>query len=372
MWILFSPSVRNLRLMIVFGTRPEIIKMVSVIEACKRFKVDYFLVHTNQHFDENMSPIFMRELGIPKPEYCLNVGSGTHGAQTGKALMLLEKVIMKESPDVVLIEGDTNTVLAAGLAAVKLGVPIGHVEAGLRSFDLRMPEEHNRRLVDHMSTYLFAPTQYACNNLKRENVWGDIYVTGNTVIDACLKYVPVAEQKSNIMEKIRFESFALATVHRAENVDDKHVLRNFVDVFTKSEIPIVFPAHPRTVLRLKLAQLYEKVCGDNNIQVLPAVGYFDFLVLMKNCEFILTDSGGIQEEATSPIIRKFVFVLRKSTDRPEAVDAGLAKIVGTDAEMILYEVRKRVSNGILVKSECPYGDGKAGERIVLIMLERLK
>ena len=353
--------------MIVLGTRPEIIKMASVIEACEKFKVDFFLVHTNQHFDENMSHIFMTELGIPKPEYSLHVGSGTHGAQTGKALILLEKVIMKEKPDVVLVEGDTNTVLAAGLAAVKLGVPIGHIEAGLRSFDLRMPEEHNRRLVDHMSTYLFAPTQHVCNNLKREHVWGDTYVTGNTVIDACLKYVPAAEQKSEIMEKIRFESFALATVHRAENVDNKSVLRNFVNVFTKSEIPIVFPAHPRTVLRLKQAKLYERIFGDNNIQVLPALGYFDFLVLMKNCEFILTDSGGIQEEATSPVIRKFVFVLRKSTDRPEAVDAGLAKVVGTDAERILYEVREHVSKGISMKGACPYGDGKAGENIIQLI-----
>jgi len=350
--------------MIVLGTRPEIIKMAPVIEACEKLNVDYFLVHTDQHFDENMSHIFIRELRIQQPKYSLHVGSGTHGTQTGKALMLLEKVMMKEKPDMMLIEGDTNTVLAAGLAAVKLGVPIGHVEAGLRSFDLRMPEEHNRSLVDHISTYLFAPTQHSCDNLKRENVWGDIYVTGNTVIDACLKYVPIAEQKSKIMEKIRFESFALATVHRAENVDNKHVLSNFVNVLTKSETPIVFPAHPRTVLRLKQAQLDERVFGDGNIQVLPAVGYFDFLVLMKNCEFILTDSGGIQEEATSPVIRKFVFVLRESTDRPEAVEAGLAKLVGTNTERVLYEVRKQVSKGMSMKSKCPYGDGKAGERII--------
>jgi len=250
---------------------------------------------------------------------------------------------------------------------VKLGVPIGHIEAGLRSFDLRMPEEHNRRLVDHMSTYLFTPTQHACNNLKREHVWGKIYVTGNTVIDACMKYVPLAEQKSNIMEKIRSNSFALATVHRAENVDNKHVLKNFVKVFTKSETPIVFPVHPRTVLRLKQAQLYKRVFGDKNIQVLPAVGYFDFLVLMKNCEYILTDSGGIQEEATSPVIRKFVFVLRESTDRPEAVEAGLAKLVGTDAERVLSEIRKQISKGIWMRGECPYGDGKAGENIVQIV-----
>lgn len=364
--------MKNLRLMIVFGTRPEIIKMASVIEACEKFKIDYFLVHTNQHFDENMSDVFMKELRIPKPDYSLDVGSGTHGEQTGKALMLLEKVIMKEKPDVVLVEGDTNTVLAAGLATVKLAVPIGHIEAGLRSFDLRMPEEHNRRLVDHMSTYLFAPSQHACKNLKRENVWGKIYVTGNTVIDACLKNFPVAEQKSNILEKIRFESFALATVHRAENVDNTHVLSNFVDVFTKSEIPIVFPAHPRTLLRLKQAQLYAKVWRDDNIQVLPAVSYFDFLLLMKNCDFILTDSGGIQEEATSPVIRKFVLVLRKSTDRPEAVQAGLAKVVGTDAERILYEIRKQASKGVSIKVEYPYGDGKAGERIATIILGELK
>jgi len=360
--------------MIVFGTRPEIIKMAPIIEACKKAKVDYFLVHSNQHYDENMSNIFIRELGLEQPEYCLNVGSGTHGAQTGRALMLLEKVIINEKPDAVLVEGDTNTVLAGGIAAVKVGVPIGHIEAGLRSFDLRMPEEHNRRLVDHISTYLFAPTQYAADNLMNEHVLGDIHVTGNPVIDSCMKYVPIAEQKSKIMEKIRFKSFALATIHRTENVDNKQVLRNFVNVFTESEIPIVVSAHPRTVMRLKQAQLWERVFGHKNIQLLPAVGYFDFLVLMKNCDFILTDSGGIQEEATSPEIRKYVFVLRKSTERPEAVDAGMAKVVGTNDEKILHEVKKWVSldSHIPMNEKCPYGNGKASEKIIQILLRTEK
>jgi UDP-N-acetylglucosamine 2-epimerase (non-hydrolysing) len=353
--------------MIVVGTRPEIIKMACVIQACDEAGVDYFLVHTDQHFDEKMSHIFMSELEIGRPEHNLHVGSGTHGAQTGKALALLEQVLMKERPDLLLIQGDTNTVLAAGLAAVKLGIPIGHIEAGLRSYDLRMPEEHNRRVVDHISTFLFAPTLHASGNLKRENVWGDIYITGNTVIDACEKYAPVAELNSRVMQEIRFRSFALATVHRAENVDNMRVLRNLMNTFSKSEIPIVFPAHPRTMSRLKEYNLLKRVMDSEIIQIIPPVGYFDFLALMKSCKFILTDSGGVQEEATSSAIRKFVLVLRGSTDRPEAVEAGMAKVIGTNAERILHEIREQVHKGISVKGRCPYGNGKAAETIVRLV-----
>jgi len=355
-----------LRVMIVFGTRPEIIKMAPVIDACRKSRLEYLLVHTEQHYDRNMSSIFLSQLGV-KPDYLLKVGSGTHAVQTARALVTLEKVVVKEEPDIILVEGDTNSGLAAGLAAVKLGIPVGHVEAGLRSRDLRMPEEHNRRLVDHISSYLFAPTKIACENLEKENVWGAIHLTGNTVIDSCLKYMPIAERESKILEEVNLERFALATVHRAENVDDKEVLANFVKVFTGIRIPVVFVAHPRTMSRLIRFGLYREIDEAGDVRVLPATSYFDFLVLMKKCSFILTDSGGIQEEATSPNIRKFVFVLRKSTERPEAVEAGFARVVGTNANQILREVKTYLESGEVVHHDSPYGDGKAGKYIVEII-----
>jgi len=354
--------------MIVVGTRPEIIKMAPIIGACKKFKLRHFIVHTEQHYDNNMSTIFLQQLGM-RPDYFLEVGSGTHAVQTARAMMALETVMIKEEPDSVLIEGDTNTVLAASLAAVKQHIPIGHIEAGLRSNDLRMPEEHNRRLVDHISTYLFAPTKIACENLEKEHVWGSIHVTGNTVIDACLKYMPIAEKRSRIMEKIDLNNFALATVHREENVDNKQVLSNIIKVFTRIDVPVVFLAHPRTLLSLeKIGQLNKEIAESGNVRVLSAVGYLDFLVLMKKCTFIMTDSGGIQEEATAPCIRKFVFVLRESTERPESVDAGFAKVVGTNANRILNEVETYLAGeNRNIQNPSPYGDGKAGEHIIRII-----
>jgi UDP-N-acetylglucosamine 2-epimerase (non-hydrolysing) len=257
--------------------------------------------------------------------------------------------------------------LATALAAVKLGISVGHVEAGLRSFDLRMPEEHNRRLTDHVSTYLFAPTKIAENNLKRESVWGKIYVTGNTVIDAVVQHLPIAERKSKILEKINFKEFALATAHRAENVDNPEVLKNFVEALAEAPLPVVYPMHPRTRKRLKQNRIYAKIKKSKNIQILPPVGYLDFLVLMKKCKIILTDSGGIQEEATAPQIRKFVLVLRLSTERPEAVESGFAKVVGTEKQGILKAVEEALENPKDLPITSPYGNGDAAEKIVRII-----
>ncbi len=239
---------------------------------------------------------------------------------------------------------------------------MGHVEAGLRSFDLRMPEEHNRRLTDHLSTYLFAPTKNAENNLKKESVWGKIYVTGNTVIDAVIQHIPLAERKSKIMEKIRFEKFTLSTAHRAENVDNPAVLKNFIEAFTEAPIPVVYPMHPRTRKRLKQNRVYTKIKESKNLQILPPVGYLDFLTIMKKCEIILTDSGGIQEEATAPQIRKPVLVLRLSTERPEAVEAGFAKVVGTEKQRILEALEESLENKERLPTHSPYGNGDAAEK----------
>jgi UDP-N-acetylglucosamine 2-epimerase (non-hydrolysing) len=286
-------------------------------------------------------------------------------------LTLIERVVKKEQPKVVLVEGDTNGVLASALAAVKLNIPVGHVEAGLRSFDLRMPEEHNRRLVDHMSKYLFAPTDTARKHLEKESVWGNIYVTGNTVIDAIVQHIPLVKKKSKIMRQIRFKRFALVTAHRAENVDNPDVLKSFVETFTESPIPIVYPIHPRSRKRLRQQKMLKKLSTAKNVQLLPPLGYFDFLTLMKHCELIITDSGGIQEEATAPSLRKPVLVTRLSTERPEAVEAGFAEVVGVEKRCILKGIEQELKKKGVLPQKSPYGDGKAAEKIVGILKEEV-
>jgi len=354
--------------MIIVGTRPEIIKMAPIIRAFEEQSQQYVLVHCGQHYDYNMSQQFIEELELPKPDYGFKVKAYSSGLQTGRILTIVERVVKKVKPRIVLVEGDTNGVLASALAAAKLNISVGHVEAGLRSFDLRMPEEHNRRLVDHLSKFLFAPTEIARKNLERENVWGNIYVTGNTVIDAVIQHMPLAEKKSNIMEKIRFKRFALVTAHRAENVDDLVVLKNFVEAFAEAPIPVVYPIHPRTRKRLRQQKMLRKLYTVKNVQLLQPLGYFDFLVLMKNCEMIITDSGGIQEEATAPTIRKPVLVIRMSTERPEAVEAGFASVVGVEKKNILAAMEQTLNKKKRLPKTSPYGDGKAAERIVEILM----
>jgi len=262
------------------------------------------------------------------------------------------------------VHGDTNTTLGAALAANKHRVPLGHVEAGLRSFDLRMPEEHNRRLVDHISTHLYAPTQDAAQNLRRESVWGDIFVTGNTAIDAVLQHLPMAIEKSRIMETTRFEEYALATFHRAENVDNPRVLHNLTKVLMNSPLPIVFPVHPRTNGRLLRCGLLQRLKSSKNVQLLPPIGYLDTLVLLKNCRLVLTDSGGLVEEATAPPIRKRVVLARTSTERPEAVNAGFSWVAGTRVGEIMAAMDQALFDGHEPPAVSPYGAGNAGETIV--------
>ena len=353
--------------MIVVGTRPEIVKMAPIIRAFKEMDLPFLFVHCGQHYDYNMSKQFIEELELPSPDYGFKVKTYSPGLQTARILAIVERVVKKVKPEIVLVEGDTNGVLASSLAAVKLNLSVGHVEAGLRSFDLRMPEEYNRRLVDHLSKYLFAPTEIARKNLEKESVWGNIYVTGNTVIDAVIQHLPLAEKKSSIMNKIRFEQFALVTAHRAENVDDPTVLQNFVATFAEAPIPVVYPIHPRSKKRLRQQRMWSKISQLKNVQLLPPLGYFDFLVLMKNCEMIITDSGGIQEEATAPAIRKTVLVIRLSTERPEAVEAGFAKVVGVEKQNILAMMEKTLNEKRELPKTSPYGDGTAAKKIAEIL-----
>jgi UDP-N-acetylglucosamine 2-epimerase (non-hydrolysing) len=351
----------------VTGTRPEIIKMASILRALKTQKLPYVFVHCGQHYDYNMAQQFIENLELQEPNYWLKIEAQSSGAQTAEILLKMDQLLEKIEPSIVLVEGDTNTVLAAALAANKRNISIGHVEAGLRSFDLRMPEEHNRRLTDHISEFLFAPTETAKNNLLKEKVWGKIFLTGNTAIDAVNEHLPIAEKKSKIMQQIPFESFALATAHRAENVDNPEVLQSFMEVFANSPLPIVYPMHPRTKKRLQENSMLTKMEAMDNILILPPLGYLDFLVLMKNCRLIITDSGGIQEEATAPSIRKQVLVIRLSTERQEAVEAGFAKVVGTDAKNILAAMKETLEKDIKLPALSPFGDGTAAQKTVEII-----
>ena len=359
------------KVFIIMGTRPEIIKLAPIIRSLEKNNVYNEIIFTDQHYDYNLSKQFFDELNLKEPEYHLKIGKGTQGEQTGKAIIGIEKILIKKSPNIVLVQGDTNSSLAGALAAVKLHIKIGHIEAGLRSYDFRMSEEHNRRIIDHISNYLFAPTQNSVKILKNENVWGKIYLTGNTVIDACIQHFEIANLKSKILENIPFKKFILLTTHRAENVDHYETLKNLVEAFIQIPIPIIFPIHPRTKMRLKQFNLINKLEKANHILIIPPVGYLDLLKLMSECEFIITDSGGIQEEATAPSIRKFTFVIRKSTDRPESCEAGFSKVIGTNKSRILEEINKFIENPIQLPKESPFGNGKASEKIVSIIKNEL-
>lgn len=363
-----------MNILIVVGTRPEIIKMAPIIKELEKRGIDFVFVHTGQHYDYEMSKIFIEELGLPRPGISFELSSSKPASQIGEMIMKLDDCLEKMGKPLrtMLIQGDTNTILAAAIAGIKRGLKIGHVEAGLRSYDWGMPEEHNRRMVDHISDYLFAPTEIARRNLEEENVWGKIFVTGNTVIDAVDMYFDkVSEVEPKILSRIKFHEFALVTFHRAENVDNPRTLRDFVKILEKSPLPIIFPVHPRTRKRLVEASLWNRLEELSHIQLLPPVGYFEFLALMKNSRIIMADSGGVQEEATHPRIRRFVLVLRSSTERPEAVYSGFARVVGVNPVAVLAELRRVLESPPNLPDRSPFGDGKAAQRIVDIVLNKM-
>ena len=343
--------------------------MAPIIHEFNRREIRPFLLHTGQHYSDNLSNQFFKDMSLDSPDMNLNIGSGTHSEQTAKALVGIEKALMEKKPDVVLVQGDTNAVLSAALAAVKIGVPVGHVEAGLRSYDIRMPEEHNRRLTDHVSSFLFAPTERSAEILREERVWGKIFVTGNTVIDALEDRIAQIKGKESIAESLGLRDFALLTMHRAENVDNKEILTGLIKGLLALEIDIIFSAHPRTISRLKEFELYSLVNESKKLHIIEPPGYLEFLALMRDCQFILTDSGGIQEEATAPSINKRVFVLRTSTERPEAEKSGHATLVGVDPTVFLDSIKRAIQKGLNKPRKCPYGDGHAARKIVDILLK---
>lgn len=357
---------------IVVGTRPEIIKMSPIIREFENKNINYFMIHTNQHYSYNMDRIFFEELRLPEPRYNLEIGSGSHGVQTGKMLIEIEKTLNMEKPDIVLAEGDTNTVLATALAASKCHVDIGHVEAGLRSFDMKMPEEINRLLTDHLSSYLFAPTDISKANLIKEGISQDkIHVVGNTIVDATFHNLKIAEAKSVIMNKLELveNNFFLITLHRQENVDDSKRLKKIIDslkeISNKFEIPIIYPIHPRSDKMMKRFGLKKELEETEKMRLIESIGYMDFLILEKNAKLILTDSGGVQEEAC--ILNTPCVTLRYNTERPETVKAKKNLVVGLECEDVLKGVKEML--GRHLSEENPFGNGKTGQKIVEILSE---
>lgn len=352
---------------VVLGTRPEIIKLSPLIK--KLDKKSTSVIFTGQHFDYEMGMQFIHQLGLRKPDHSMKISPTKPAVQIGEIIINLSRILEQEKPDTVIVQGDTNTVLAAGISSLKSYIPVSHIEAGLRSFDWRMPEEHNRIAIDHLSELLFAPTITSKNNLISEKVHGKIYVTGNTIIDAIDLYSSISKKKSRL--SIELDNYILLTLHRSENVDDRTILSSIIKGVIDSKKDFIFPVHPRTLKRLHAFNLYNKLVKSTNILMLDSVGYFEMLELMKNCDFIVTDSGGIQEEATAPSIRKKVVVLRKTTDRPEAVSMGFSEIVGTSYKGILQSIKKNSKNSKIPNRKSPYGVGNSADIIIHYMKKNL-
>ncbi len=354
-----------MKVSIILGTRPEIIKMAPIILELQARGMDFEVVHTDQHYDRNLSHIFFEELELPKPDVNLSIGSGTQAEQVAGTMVGLEKHFISARPDVVLVQGDTNAVLGGALAAVKMGIKVGHVEAGLRSYDNRMPEEHNRRVTDHVSSLLLAPTERSANLLQGEKVWGDIHVTGNTVIDSIIRYLPKA--RTGVIDELELDDFILMTAHRAENVDNKDSLGKLVRIMEESPLPIIYPVHPRTRKNLETTGLMSRIESTGDIHLIDPVGYFDFLGLERECALVISDSGGIQEEVTAPGIMKRIVIIRDNTERPEVVDSGFGKIAGLEPEDVLKAVNEALDETTPLSDTAPFGDGSAGKRIVDIL-----
>jgi len=341
----------------VVGARPQFIKASAVSHLLRRRHTE-ILIHTGQHYDETMSGVFFRGLKLPQPDYNLDVGSGTHGRQTGEMLSRIEGVLLDVSPDIVLVYGDTNSTLAGALSAAKLNVPVGHVEAGLRSFNRVMPEELNRVVTDHLSTRLFCPTQTSVENLRREGIEKGVHLVGDVMYDLALMNAQGA-RKRDIVARLGLEpkGYVLATVHRPVNVDNASVLTSILKGFAESGEVVVFPVHPRTRKNLHQYGLDDGIAP--NVRFLDPMDYLDFLALLIAAKKVATDSGGVQKEAYFfgiPCI-----TLRDETEWMETVEDGWNAIVGTETRDIVDGIRNFNPKGTKSKS---FGDGHAAERIV--------
>jgi len=348
------------RIITVVGARPQFIKAATLSRQFKLAGIEELIIHTGQHFDTNMSDVFFEEMEIPRPAYHLDIHGLTHGAMTGRMLEGIEAILLKEKPDGVLVYGDTNSTIAGALAASKLHIPVLHVEAGLRSFNMQMPEEINRILTDRISNVLFCPTEAAVANLKKEgfeNMPVRIIKNGDVMQDAAMYYAPKAEQKSDILKQAGLSKFVLATIHRQENTDSPETLRNIITGLNEinRQIPVLVPIHPRT--RSILTQL--NITPE--FKMIDPVGYFDMIVLLKNCKLVITDSGGVQKEAF--FFGKHCITLREQTEWVELVENGYNILVGSNV-LKLKDAFEVFSSKVSDFKINLYGKGQAAQKAV--------
>lgn len=355
-----------MKLLTVVGARPQFIK-ASVVSHALKPVCDEVIVHTGQHYDRNMSAVFFEELNIPKPAYNLGVGSGSHGRQTGEMLIKIEEVIFEEKPDILLVYGDTNSTLAGALAASKLHIPVAHVEAGLRSYNMRMPEEQNRVLTDHISTWLFCPTKTAAANLKKENVTRGVDICGDVMLDSVLHFLKLARsnpQKTAIFDQISVKpkEYRLATLHRAETTDGglDAIIRIF-DAFEKMPQPVIIPIHPRTRPLAEQAILKR---GYHNIKLIAPVGYLEMLLLTSSACQVMTDSGGLQKEAW--FMEVPCITLRRETEWVETLAGNWNVLSSLETDDIYSKAINTVPDPA-ARVSMPFGDGHASERIASIL-----
>lgn len=341
-------------------------------EMSKFAKLEPFLVHTGQHYDEKMSKLFFQDLELPEPDVYLGVGSGTHTEQTVRIMLAFEKVLQQEKPDLVVVVGDVNSTAACSLVAAKMNIKIAHVEAGLRSFDRTMPEEINRMVTDTLSDYLFVTEKSGMENLKREGIPDKkVFFTGNVMIDSLVYFLEKASQ-SRILSNIGLDGFpyVLVTLHRPGNVDNKESINNLLDVFYEigQQIKIIFPMHPRTKKMLDTFGLTDKAFSNPDLIITDPIGYLDFLQLMQNAKMILTDSGGIQEETT--YLKIPCMTIRPNTERPVTIDLGTNILVGSDSDKIIQESKKIIAGDTKDGVIPDLWDGHAAERIVKVLLDQ--
>lgn len=365
-----------MKILSVVGARPNLVKIAPLMRAMQRCPatIHPVLVHTGQHYDERLSDIFFRQMGIREPDVNLGVGSASHSRQTGEILQRIEPVLIEQKPDLVLVVGDVNSTMAATLAAAKLSIPVAHVEAGLRSFDRTMPEEINRLVTDALADYLFVTEADAVENLMREGRPRErIYLVGNVMIDALRQFLPLAQQSSITTElglvdgARKLLPFAILTLHRPSNVDSEETLKGLLSAVGRiaEKVPVVFPVHPRTQQRLHDG----KNSLHPNVRLIPPVGYLDFLCLLSHAKLVLTDSGGIQEETTALGVP--CLTLRENTERPVTTTQGTNQIVGLDATKILAAAQDVLAGKTRAGRIPEFWDGNAAERIVDILLEEI-
>ena len=344
----------------IIGARPQFIKAAPLSAELRKSHREA-LVHTGQHYDANMSDVFFSELGIPRPDYSLGIGGGTHGEQTGRMLEAIEKVLVKESPDAVIVYGDTNSTVAGALAAAKLHIPVAHVEAGLRSFNRDMPEEINRVVADHLSKWCFCPSQVSVRQLAAEGIVDGVFDVGDIMADSVRMFLPRAAEASRILETtgVSPKRFALATIHRPANTDSEASMRTILGALARLDVPVVLPLHPRTRGALGRYGMLEWLGSQKNIVAVSPLGYLDMLQLQSNAAFIVTDSGGVQKEAY--YVGTPCLTVRGETEWVETVESGWNRLLDVD-EGEIVEAAKSVS----APADRPalYGDGFAARRIV--------